>query len=332
MLRVRTCENKFSSRVNESAAGCFNYAQLCVCEIITPEIGIKWISLGSYANLFRERVCESGGGWRAAELILASTRRTRINYFRAGAAALISRLIRLLSIFALLMQHTHRRTPPQQPGGEANGGRRHIWPIKNITTGAHFSTLLPRRALAAEFMLLKIQTLSPIHHAIRLSHTHTHIPTLCFYLGIARNDVDRAKSNFSTGKSTKAGTQRLIGGVGGPESASAALFHQSHPLFALFHLKAHHEMAIYRFAQCARLKSTLCEKQPGTHSHWGPALPHSLTHSALSAVVQFWRSRRTIDARAYVRVFVLSLFRPCTYLRTPMCVCSIAGNERRRSK
>jgi len=56
-----------------------------------PEIGIKWISLGSYANLFRERVCESGVG---GGIVFGIDRENaRINYFGAAAAALRAYLV-----------------------------------------------------------------------------------------------------------------------------------------------------------------------------------------------------------------------------------------------
>jgi hypothetical protein len=164
-----------------------------------------------------------------------------------------------------------------------------------------------------------------------------------------RND---AVAILSTGKSTKAvhaGAYRR--GVGGrrreirKERDIAALFHQSHPLFALFHLKAHHEMAIYRFAQCARLKSTLCEcqrereREATRHSlSLGPCsapLTHSLTHSQPfqllfnfgAAASQRTHNRRRRCLLMYVCVCFIVF--PAMYLRTPMFapLRPIAGNE-----
>lgn len=99
----------------------------------------------------------------AAELILASTVRAReliISGPPPQPSALISCLIRLLSIFALLMQHTHSRSRAE---------RSNLFDLQKILqAGAHFSTLLrmiwPVLALAAQFMLLKIEPRAPAFH------------------------------------------------------------------------------------------------------------------------------------------------------------------------
>jgi hypothetical protein len=101
----------------------------------------------------------------AAELILASTVRAReliISGPPPQPSALISCLIRLLSIFALLMQHTHSRSRRASRGVD-------LFDLQKILqAGAHFSTLLrmiwPVLALAAQFMLLKIEPRAPAFH------------------------------------------------------------------------------------------------------------------------------------------------------------------------
>lgn len=194
----------------------------------------------------------------AAKLILASTESARINYFGPPPqpSALISCLIRLLSIFALLMQHTHSRSRRRESRGVD------LFDLQKILqAGAHFSTLLrmiwPLLALAVQFMLLKIEPIEPFSPPRdKTAYKHTGLSVF-----LSRN-CRRAttSSQYFLHKNPLRG---LSQGRRGPprekERDIAALFHQSHPLFALFHLKAHHEMAIYRFAQCARLKSTLCE-------------------------------------------------------------------------